>query len=227
MQVLISGADFGIFVLGRTILKQYPKAKIKFFFKKISKEKESIKESDFRERGIKEILSEITRFGRIGVFLDRKNLEAKTFFQKQIVESDQTKYLNDYNPKDTRRAEKKPNITLFDTQLLRDFANEGLADSVEFRRLTRKFIRNAKNAGCDTIFFPEAIFGEKKTQQILQQIAGTQMKVVTLKDFFPIPKIDSTKREIKICWQEESKEFLKKRAEKILETKLGKEVLGN
>lgn len=221
MQFSFIGHDFGILVLGRAILKKLPQVKIKFFLGKdeVSSEKKLIQESDLWKKAFYEILKQ-TRFGKIGIFYDRKNFEAASFFQKQIKEID----LSKYHPKESKRALKKPQINLFETQILREFANEGLSDSVEFRRLTRKYIRHAKNAGCDLIFFPEAIFGEIKTKKILQHLTGKQRKVFTIDDFLIINSEKTTKLEIKIHQSKENSTFVKQRAEKILQTKLSDSV---
>ena len=104
-------------------------------------------------------------------------------------------------------------------------ANEAMADSVEFRRLARKYLRKAKHIHCDTIFFPEAIMGEEKTRKILQHIVGTQMKCVFVSDFvFENEEIkkkikSSKKRNISIISGDDA-DFTGKRAEGILRTKL-------
>lgn len=222
MQFSFVGNNFGIFVLGRDILKQNPKSCVRFFLNPaMPEEKTSIKEQDLWHNAFKSLLKE-TRFGRIGIFLDRKNFEAADFFQEQINEIKTF----EYSPKEKKRALASPQITIFKTQLLREFANEGLADSVEFRRLARKFIRSAKNAGCDLFFFPEAIFGETKTKKILQHLAGSQRQIFTVDEFLSINQdvSDSGVREIKIFQTSESVDFVKKRAQKILETKLPKSV---
>ena len=82
-----------------------------------------------------------------------------------------------YQPKDTKRAGKL-SIKGFSHQILVELASEGIADSVEFRRLARKFIREIKNANCDILLWNDVILGEKKTAKILQKICGSQLKCV-------------------------------------------------
>lgn len=107
---------------------------------------------------------------------------------------------------------------LFPVQALTHLANEGLADSVEFRRLARKYIRRAKQHNPAALFFPEAIFTDPKIKKILQQLAGTQLKVLTLS-----PEIESEKSEkqsITIYHDLKNTDFLKTRAENLLGKKL-------
>lgn len=112
-------------------------------------------------------------------------------------------------------------IQAFPAQALHHLAEEGLADSVEFRRLARKFIRQAKTHNCRSLFFPEAIFADPKTQKILQHLAGSQLKIQT-------PKLPATKtppsttdsRSITVYHDQADITFLKARAEKLLGTKL-------
>ncbi len=225
MDFKFQSTDFGALVFGREVLKKNPNAVLKLWVGTPpippSKEGRDIAcESDFWETGLQKILSGLTHFGRIGIFYDRKNIAAKAFFCKDRFETCPYKC----KEKD-KRAEKMPQFHTFETQALHHLANEGLADTVEFRRLARKFLRHAKNAHCDTIFFTEAIFGEEKTRKILQHIAGTQMRVMVPNDFIEILKQvqddnkKNQKRSIKIHTGDDV-EFTRKRAEEILRTKL-------
>jgi len=229
MDFKFQSADFGALVLGREILKKEPNATLELWVEQknppppLTKGGKVVCEFDLWESALQKILSEITRFGRIGIFYDRKNVAAKEFCK--IL---QVKKLT-HKPQD-KRAEKSPQFHVFETQVLHHMANEGCADTVEFRRLARKFLRHAKNAHCDTVFFTEAIFGEEKTRKILQHLAGTQMKVVVASDFAvsAIPKsrganmdsrLQKEKRSITIHTSD-TPEFTKIRAERILQTKL-------
>ncbi len=205
--------DFGAFVFGRAVLKNDAKAQLELHVAQTGK-KEGLGEEDFWEKGFLEIAKSHTRFGRVGLFFNRGNKEAQSFCNNVA------KIELDYSPKDIRRAEKEIKIIPISTQALCILANEGLADSVEFRRLTRKFIRQAKHAHCDTIFFLDAIFGEEKTRKILKHIAGTQIQLFFPDDFLGELKPSNTKeRSIKIE-SEEDPEFTQKRAESVLRTKL-------
>lgn len=204
--------NIGILVFGRKILKKNPKVSLQFFIEDRSGDSSDFNK-DLWEKSFAEILENFTKFGRIGVFIDRKNFEAQSFFKK--LDIPKFKYT-----KQDRRSESIPQILIYQIQVLKHMAEEGLADCIEFRRLARKFIRRAKNNNCDTLFFPENIFGEEKTKQILQQIAGTQLKVFTPYDFFDEEIKPSEKQKIEIFYKNEDPVFLKKRAEKILKTKL-------
>ncbi len=229
MQIEFQSRDFGAFVLGREVLKRFPAAEVKFVVKKnIACEGEvtsprlpgvAIQEGDFWERALMQILDGGTRFGRIGIFFDRQDVEAKEFFTKLDV----SKWK--YSPID-RRAEKTPKISLFETQLIHHIADEGCADSVEFRRLARKYIRPAKHARCDVIFFPEAILGAEKTVKILQHIAGTQMKCRFVSEFVLTDEIvkvveKSKKQKIEIESGDDG-EFTRQRGEGVLRVKFKK-----
>lgn len=107
----------------------------------------------------------------------------------------------------------------FSTTILHHMACEGLADSVEFRRLARKEIRKAKQSNIDTLFFPEAIFGEAQTHKILQHLAGSQMKICTVADFYTPQGTNGETRNIEII-HNENETWIKQRAEAILKTKL-------
>ena len=210
-------SDFGALVFGREVLKKFPKAVLNFYVCTTDAKEKAISEQDFWQAGIKKILAEETRFGRVGVFYDRKNVVAQEF-----VREDFSKF--DFRTKETNRAEKTPRVNGFATQVLTKMANEGMADSIEFRRLARKSIRKAKHANCDSLFFCEAIMGEEKTKKILQHLAGTQVRVFVPSDFLVVENETSKKREIKIHTGDEVA-FTKKRAETILRTKLEKTVV--
>jgi len=210
--------DFGAFVFGRKILKKFPQAILHFYVKHQGEVETEILENNFWDIGLKKILKTETRFGRIGIFFDRKNKDAEIFFKNLNT----TKY--PFFPKEKKRAESRPRVSYFETQILWDMANEDYTDSVEFRRLARKYIRKAKTYNVDTIFFVEAIFGADKTRKILQHIAGTQIKLFFPSDFlFDYPNffVPSKKdqRDIRV-YSGDDAIFTKKIAENILRTKL-------
>lgn len=219
MQQELFGPNVGIFVLGRVIFKVDPTAQLHFRKDKPSIETASkaISGAMYWETGIQYCAHE-TKFGRVGVCYDHQN----TFAQETLTSIKSSEI--EYRPTD-KRAESELQVSYFPTQVLYHMALEGHGGSVEFRRLARKFIREAKNANCDVMYFPEAIFGEESTQKVLQQIAGTQVRVVTLADVFgeELGKRkkrgkESEKREITIS--PEFTEFEKQRAAEILRTKL-------
>jgi hypothetical protein len=209
--------DFGAFVFGREILKKKQFSEIEFYVKtKVDDlSKNSFCEKSFWNTSVELAIKE-SKFGRVGIFFDREEFEAKIFFTISNLEKFKKKYL----PKN-KRAEKNLQISIFETQILKKMANENWADSVEFRRIARKFIRYAKNSNIDTILFADAILGEEKACKILQKIAGSQIRCVFLKeclgeDFF---QATDTKGSIKIKTGDELS-FTKKIAEKILKKKI-------
>jgi len=208
MSLIFSSPDFSAFVFGREVLKVEKQAAINF---EIGSVKSS--EEDFWKPGLDKILSEITRFGRIGLMYERKNTAAKKFID-EIGEQDV-----EYTPQEPKRAEEAPFVYGIQTRVLREMANEGLADTVEFRRLARKYIRNAKNANCDTLFFLDAIMGEETTRKILQHLAGKRMKVVVPSDFLQISTPKTGDLQIKTS---EDLHFTHHRAEEILRRKIKK-----
>jgi len=220
MKAKFFSSDFGALVFGREVLIKDQSAELEFSVKDLgTKKKDFLSETDFWSISLEKIVAEKTKFGRIGIFYDRQNQAIQEFIKK----IDLQKF--NFERKD-RRAEKIPQFIPFETQIICEMANEGWADTVEFRRIARKFFRKAKHSHCDTVFFPEVIFGEEKTKKILQHLAGTQMKVFTPRDFFwDYPELQkdgvTTKRKITINTADDS-EFTNLRAEKILCTKLKK-----
>ena len=215
MQQELFGPNVGIFVLGRVILKQNPKVEMRFSrcsWGEVRDENDGITGANFWESGL-EYCVEKTRFGRIGIFVERKNEVALKVFGEEVE-----RFRDRSVESSDKRAEKKLSIRLFETQLIHEMALEGYGSSNEFRHIARKFIRQAKNANCDTVYFPEAIFGEESTQKALREIAGTQMKVITLADVFQVEKGADQKQKIEIA--DTFSEFEKKRAAEILQTKL-------
>ncbi|MCF7830592.1 hypothetical protein K9M41_01160 [Candidatus Gracilibacteria bacterium] len=220
MKAKFFSSDFGALVLGREVLVKYPEAELEFSVKDLGiKKKDFLGEIDFWSISLEKIVAEKTKFGRIGILYDRTNKEILEFIKKL----DSQKF--NFERKD-RRAEKTPQFISFETQIIHHLANEGWADTVEFRRIARKFLRKAKNFNCDTVFFCETIFGEEKTKKILQHLAGTQIKIFTPNDFLLDhpefnQKTSNTKRKITIETGDKP-EFTNLRAEKILRTKLKK-----
>lgn len=209
MNSLFSGSDFGVFVFGREILKKQNTAHLSFEIKKNSPH---IQEP-YWEKGLRTIALQ-TKFGRIGIVHERKNIAAQTFVTNLPTNIK-------YTPREPR-SETDLSIKNYETQILWELANEELADSVEFRRLARKYIRTMKHAHRDSLFFLDAILGEEKTRKILQHIAGTQIKLYFPSDFMEIPDEKNEKREISIVTDDDI-DFTQKRAERILQTKLSQE----
>ena len=204
--------DFGAFVFGRKVLKSFPKAVLHI---EVQTACDKPSEQNFWGIGIEKILNGQTKFGRIACFFDRKNISAQAFCENLDIKK--FKYI----PKKPHRAEKEARFSYFQTQILHEMANEGMADSVEFRRLARKFIRHAKHANIDTIYWLETIFAEEKTRQILDHLAGSQIKNVFPVDFFDPGKMEeSNKRELEIVSGDDVR-FSHERAEGVLRSKVG------
>jgi len=132
----------------------------------------------------------------IGLLYERKNITARNFVEN---------------------LDEKIEIHAFETQVLCEMANEGLADSVEFRRLARKVLRRAKHAHCKSIFFLDAIMGEETTRKILQHLAGKRMKVIVPSDFIEIKAPKTGELTIKTS---ETLPFTHHRGEAILRRKI-------
>ena len=205
--------DLSAFVYGRKILKQSPQASIEFILQDGTKQSNTSEQ--FWNTALSDIAKNQTRFGRVGLIYDRKNKIAKNF-----VESFNFEALEYKAQEERAHTEKKLRITILETQILTEIANEGFADSVEFRRLARKQLRPLRHANIDTIFFFEDILSEEKTRKILSTIIGGQRKLMFPIDYFT-PEIQETnKRKIEIISDTEDELFLKNRAEQILKTQI-------
>ena len=205
--------DLSAFVYGRKILKQNPQASIEFILQDGAEQSNTSEQ--FWNTALSDIAKNQTRFGRVGLIYDRKNKIAKKF-----VESFNFEALEYKAQEERAHTEKKLRITILETQILTEIANEGFADSVEFRRLARKQLRPLRHANIDTIFFFEDILSEEKTRKILSTIIGGQRKLMFPIDYFT-PEIQETnKRKIEIISDTEDELFLKNRAEQILKTQI-------
>jgi hypothetical protein len=209
MPLKIEGLDIGILSFGRRILSQNPHQSLDFSWSHGGDHNFKI------ESSLEILLQRHTRWGRIGIWYDRQNYTLSRYLKTLNFS------IPNYHPQDPKRAEKSPKISIFPVPVLRTMALEGLADSVEFRRLSRKHIRHLKRQHIDTLFLPEPIFAEPRTQKILQHLAGTQIKVYTIVDFFDVsPDLSSTKAVIRIFHPPMDRGWLHSRAEKILGRKL-------
>lgn len=189
-----AGSDYGMFVFGRTILAKNPAACLTFFYKvSVPTGKKAISEDQYWPEILTAVISSDQK---IGVIFDHHDYAVQRWATAHQLET-------------------------FPTQALHHLANEGLADSVEFRRLARKYLRRARQNQCQILFFPEAIFAEPKTQKILQHLAGSQAQILTLADLAKVKSENKTSRgEIVIYHSETEIEFLQQRAEQLLGKKL-------
>lgn len=132
---------------------------------------------DLWEKAYKSALKETT-FGRIGFFYDESNQDALDFcLSLKSLE---------YEPKKTKRALKSPCYTVVETQILKPMAELGWENSVEFRRIARKYIRVLKHAHIDTLILLEPLFADEKIQKIFQHLVGTSIKIITPLDFVEV-----------------------------------------
>ena len=215
MKQVFSSQDFGALVFGRQALLADQKAQLSIWLG-VTPPETAVSEITLWARSLTQIIANKTRFGRIAVVFDRKN-EVMQSFRTNFNTADL-----EYKPqKKTGRPgpEKIPRILWHEMQILREMANEQLADTVEFRRLARKQLRAVKQANIDTVFFAEAIFGQEKTRQILEHLAGTQLQLFFPTDCVTFPSHQATARQIQIHTHDQSAWF-QKTAEKILRTKL-------
>ncbi len=111
------------------------------------------------------------------------------------------------------------------TELLDNFASRALADSVEFRRLARKYLRKVKSHNCSRVLFLSGVLADEKTQKILKQILGTQIKPLFLSEFLPEEIIKPCpQRNIRI-FTDHNKERIHREAEYFLHTKLAQDTV--
>lgn len=155
-----------------------------------------------------------TQFGRIGFLYDESNQAAHDFCQN-------LKSLN-YKPKDEKRALKAPRYTIIPTQILKPMADCGWEDSVEFRRIARKYIRPLKHAHVDTLILLEPIFADEKIQKVIQHLAGTQIKIITPVDFWEPISLSEENDSVKIMTFY-SREKTQDQAKRLLKRKVSKE----
>lgn len=212
--IKIESPDLSACIFARKILIQQPKVNLGLFFgKKWNINGEPL--HSLWERLLTHSLTSKTRFGRIGVTYDHHNKEASSWAQS--ISKDKTLY----NPKD-KRALESPEFHIFPTQILAYMSNEGLADTVEFRRIARKVIRKMKQANIDTLLLLDPILGETKTQKILQHIAGKQLQIISPVDVFDIQNIAPNKQQSLTIESPFDKSWTYKRCESILKQKLKK-----
>lgn len=119
------------------------------------------------------------------------------------------------------------NVVSIQTEMLSEFVNRGLADTVEFRRLARKYLRAVRNNNCPVALFFSGVLADEKAQKILSHILGSQVKPVFLTEFLPEDFfIPADKQSIEI-FTSENLERVHAEAEKFLHTKLAKTAVKN
>ena len=97
-----------------------------------------------------------------------------------------------------------------------------MADTVEFRRLARKYLRPARNAHCDGVLFLSGVLADESSQKILEKILGTQIKPVFITEFLPEECFTPAKKQQIEIFTDQDLERTHQEAEKFLHTKLAK-----
>ncbi|MCF7846464.1 MAG: hypothetical protein K9M51_00025 [Candidatus Gracilibacteria bacterium] len=220
MSRILWGRDFGPLAVGRALLRQNPAQELVFQVCQTGRPpSESWHEANIWSSGLERVLRSHTRFGRVGVVFSRENKEAAATFSTLQKEKQQAL------PAKGRLGESAPKVSLFPVSLLRMMAHEGMADTVEFRRLARKLFRQIKHEHLEVVFFIEAIFAEESTQKLLQKIAGTQLKCCFVTDVLSEDiSAPASKQSLKISTGEDPA-FTHRRAEEILRMKLSDSVI--
>ncbi|MCB9809414.1 hypothetical protein H6771_00335 [Candidatus Peribacteria bacterium] len=73
-----------------------------------------------------------------------------------------------------------PAVQLAPTRGITHLAEEGLSTTVSFTRLLRPVLRRIRQQGATTVLCLHGIFADARTERVLQRVAGTQLRVVTL-----------------------------------------------
>ncbi len=182
-------------ILARTILKKEPKSSLQIFIGGSAPKGALVASSIWKEM----VELSLKKYTRLGIAFDGANDE-EALFVKNVGES----------------------AFSIRYELLSSFSNRGLVDTVEFRRLARKYLRSARNAHCDGILFLSGILAEEMSCKILAKIVGTQTKAVFMTDFLSEELfVATTKQHIEI-FTDQDIERVHGEAEKFLHMKLAK-----
>lgn len=109
-----------------------------------------------------------------------------------------------------------------DYDLLSSFANRGLSDTVEFRRLARKYLRSARNAHCDGVLFLSGILADESCRKVLAKTLGTQIKPIYVTNFLPESFFVPAERQRIEIFTDQDENRVHREAEKFLHMKLAK-----
>lgn len=110
-------------------------------------------------------------------------------------------------------------------ELLSAFANRGLSDTVEFRRLARKYLRSARNNQCDGVLFLSGILADETSCKVLAKILGTQIKPVFITEFLPEEFFLPAEKQVIEIYTDRDRERVHREAEHFLHMKLAKGVV--
>ncbi len=190
--------DNAALVVARTILKQEPRISLQIFLGGTVPEGAFVI-SDIWEKAI---VAAATKYKRLGIAIDRSKDTEKNFLQ-----------------------ETGKNLISIQYELLSEFSNRGMADTVEFRRLTRKYLRSARNAHCDGILFLSGVLAEEKTRKVISQIMGTQSTPIFVTEFLPDEFFIATEKQSIEIFTDQDIERIHTEAEHFLHIKLAKGVV--
>jgi len=150
--------DNAALVLARAILRREPKVELQIFLGK-NRPEGAFSASDLWETAIK---TSLKKYKRLGAVVD-------------VAQDDENSFLQDIG----KMAFPVP------YEVLSSMANRQLSDTVEFRRLARKYLRAARNAHCDGLLFLSGILADEQTCKILATMSGTQTTAVFVTEFLP------------------------------------------
>lgn len=187
--------DNAALVLARAVLRREPKVEMKIFLGG-SRPADSFSAIDTWNMAIE---TATQKYVRLGIAVDRASDEENSFLQSYCK-----------------------NIFSIDYELLSSFANRGLSDTVEFRRLARKYLRLARNAHCDGVFFLSGILADEACCKILAKTLGARINPIYVTDFLPESFfISGEKQKIEI-YADQDEDRVHREAEKFLHMKLAK-----
>ncbi len=190
--------DNSALVLARAIFRRNPKAEIRLFLGG-GRPQNTFAVSDIWKGAAEKSLQKCTR---LGVAVDRAKDEEISFLQN------------------TGKT-----VVSLSYELLSSFANRGLCDTVEFRRLARKYLRSARNNQCTGVLFLSGILADESCCKILAKILGTQIEPVFVTDFLPEEFfVPGEKQRIEI-FSDQDEERVHQEAERFLHMKLAKGVV--
>ncbi len=189
-------ADNAALIITRAILCREPKISLQIFLGGACP-KDAVSVPDIWEIAIDSLK---LKYKRLGVAFDQANHEENEFLQNACNFSLPIKY-----------------------ELLSDFANRQLADTVEFRRLARKYLRPAKHAHCDAVLFLSGTLAEESSRKILAKTLGTQIKSFLLTDFLPKSWLVAEKKQHIEIFANNNLEQVRKEAEILLHKKITKD----
>ncbi len=191
-------SDNAALVLARAILRKEPKVALQIFLGKTHPEG-VFSVSDFWKIALEKAEK---KYKRLGIAVDVANDEENSFLQGAGESVFPVRH-----------------------ELISFMANRRLADTVEFRRIARKYLRPVRNAHCDGVLFLSGILADEEAGKILTKTLGSQSEPIFMTEFLPEEWfIAAGKQSIEI-FTDQNVERVHAEAEKFLHTKLAKEVV--